>query len=89
LEHRRRCGWLRTGSEDQTEERIVWAAGGLTCSRCPKSLLNASSLNWIETFGAWQRLGRPAGFRMRAKDMDAMVILSEEMRKRRHELEKH
>jgi hypothetical protein len=88
LERRRRCGWLRAGAGDSEEERIVWAGGGLTCSRCPRSLLSASSLNWIETFGTAQRTGHLAGVRLWAKDVDAMVVLSEEMRKRRHELER-
>ncbi len=48
LESRRRCGWLR--EEQRGPKRIVWARGRVAAEECPKSLVTAQSLEWIEKF---------------------------------------
>src|SRR5260370_36953069 len=54
LERKRRCGWLPEALEAPAQ--IVWARKQVATDVCPKSLITAASLGWIEAFLIWKRL---------------------------------
>lgn len=45
---------------------------------CPKSLVTAQSLEWIERFLTWKFAGSREILRLRARDADAFLILERE-----------
>jgi hypothetical protein len=82
LEWRRRCGWLR--EEERGPKRIVWVRGRVAAEECPKSLVTAQSLEWVERFLTHKFTANFAGGSafedMRARDADAFLILEREWR---------
>lgn len=73
----RRCGWV--AEAQATPSRVVWARAGVAVSQCPKSLLTAESLGWIEEFHAWKRLGWPGPERLGARQAEAFMVLEQEL----------
>jgi hypothetical protein len=47
--------------------------------RCPKSIITAQSLHWLEQFRLWKQLGGDA-WAMEAKSADALLMLEQEWR---------
>jgi hypothetical protein len=84
LEARRRCGWLAAG--EAGKERIVWARKGVAAMRCPRSEITAASEAWLELWAAWRHTGGVG--ELSARDADAMAVLTLEMEKEKHELDK-
>ncbi|MGH9659565.1 MAG: hypothetical protein ACRD96_13540 [Bryobacteraceae bacterium] len=77
LEMKRRCGWAPGAGE--TPARVVWAKGRASADRCPKSVITAQSLDWIERFVVWRRLGALYPEPLGAKDIEAFLVLEQEM----------
>lgn len=79
LEEKRRCGWLpesRRGAR-----RLVWVGRGRAATEeCPKSLVTAQSIEWLEWFFTWKFSGGGDVSEMAARDADAILTLEREWR---------
>ena len=58
----------------------VWARGGVSTTECPKSLISAESLVFLEEFNIWKRFGCGDARRMNARVADAIALLEDELR---------
>ena len=58
----------------------VWARGGVSTTECPKSLISADSLVFLEEFNIWKRFGCGDARRMNARVADAIALLEDELR---------
>jgi hypothetical protein len=74
---KRRCGWLREGRE--SEPRVVWARRRIATKECPRSYISAASVEWIEEFHSWKRLGYPDALSLTARQAEAMLLLEQEL----------
>ncbi len=77
LEAKRRCGFLP--AQERGEARIVWGRGQTHTEECPKSLVTAESLAWLEEFFVRRRLGIADLPDPAARKVDAFLILRDEM----------
>ena len=60
--------------------RAVWARKRAVATSCPKSLVSAESLAWIEEYYAWKFAG-VGGYRtLNARQLDAFCTLEHELR---------
>ncbi len=81
LEVKRRCGWV---PESQlTESKPVWIRRQVETDCCPKWLINAQSLEWLEAFAAW-RGGYLEQGALTAKQIEAFQVLQNELVKETH-----
>jgi hypothetical protein len=55
----------------------VWARGKIVAFHCPKSIITAESLAFIEQFFYWRSCGGDL-WSLDAKSADAMLVLQEE-----------
>jgi hypothetical protein len=76
LQTRRRCGW--SAATIQSPERVVWARKGMATTVCPKALITAQSLAWLEEFLVRRKLDQPWPEELRARDAEAFLILEAE-----------
>lgn len=58
----------------------VWARGGVSTTECPKSLISAESLVFLEEFNIWKRFGCGDARRMNARVADAIALLEDELK---------
>lgn len=59
---------------------MVWARRQVSTTTCPKSLISAQSLAFLEEYYAWKLLGQ-ADFRtLSARQVDAFSTLESELR---------
>lgn len=77
LERKRRCGFVK-GLRDEPE-RAIWARKHVVAVSCPKSLISADSLAWIEEFYAWKLAGGIDCQTMSARQADAFAVLEREL----------
>jgi hypothetical protein len=77
LEIRRRCGFLPEAQRGAS--RAVWVRGRAIAEECPKSLVTAASVEFLEKFFAWKFSGR-YGEELTAREADAFLILEKEWR---------
>ena len=75
LEIKRRCGWLPKALE--TAPHTIWRRKRVSVDTCPKSLITAQSITWIEAFLTWKRLRLRLSFASAARDVQAFLILEE------------
>ena len=73
----RRCGWVPEAA--LTPARIVWARSRASTDQCPKSVVTAGSVEWVERFAAWRRLGASYPERLSAREVEAFLILDQEL----------
>jgi hypothetical protein len=59
--------------------RIVWTRRRVSADRCPKSEITAQSLEWLEKYFVWKRLGASYPEPMTARDVEAILLLQQEM----------
>jgi len=78
LEKKRRCRFI-PGLGD-TPERAVWARKHAATTNCPKSLISAESLAWIEEYCAWKLAGGADYRALGARQLDAFHTLEQELR---------
>jgi hypothetical protein len=66
--------------------RLVWARGGAHSVHCPKSVITAQSLHFLEQFRWWKE-GGGGLWEMDAKAADAVMVLEQawQMEKQRGE----
>jgi len=72
LEVKRRCGWVPEAQ--LTEPRPVWIRRSVETSSCPKSVVSAQSLEWLEEFAAW-RGGYISKASLTARQIQAFQLL--------------
>ncbi len=77
LEIKRRCRWIPAAAE--TPPRVVWAKKNLSTLVCPKSLISAESMTWLEEFCVWKKLGGPEINNLNARTAHAFLILEQEL----------
>jgi hypothetical protein len=77
LQITRRCGWAPEGR--QTASQAVWARGRVSTDECPKSLITADSIGWVEEFLVWKRLRLELSFDVNARQAEAFLILEEQL----------
>jgi hypothetical protein len=82
LELKRRCGWLPETLE--APGQIVWARKQVATDVCPKSLITAASLGWIEEFLIWKRLRLDFRSDLSARQAEAFLILEEQLALEEH-----
>ncbi len=58
----------------------MWARSGVISAHCPKSVITAQSLYFLEQFRFWKQLGGGNSESMSAKTAEAVVILDEAWR---------
>ena len=65
----------------ETPAHIVWSRRHVATDICPKSLVTAESLGWIEEFFVRKRLGLGLGlpFDLSARQAEAFLILEEQL----------
>ena len=56
---------------------MVWARGAVVSARCPKSIITARSLLFLEQFRWWKEVGGDI-WSMEAKNAEALVLLERE-----------
>lgn len=76
LDLKRQCGWLFPA--DGVADKVVWARKQLATATCPKSLITAQSQAWVEEFLVRRKLGQRWSVEMRARDVEAFLILQQE-----------
>lgn len=74
----RNCAFLDSNYSPRSQ--IVWARGSVNSARCPKSIITAQSLTFVEQFFIWKDLGGGFPFELDAKAADAILILEREWR---------
>jgi len=82
LELKRRCGWLPAALEGPVQ--IVWARNQVATDVCPKSLITAESLGWIEEFLVRKRLRLDLRSNLSARQAEAFLILEEQLALEEH-----
>jgi hypothetical protein len=58
---------------------VVWARGAVVSTRCPKSIVTAMSVLFLEQFRWWKELGGDV-WSMEAKNAEALLLLEAEWR---------
>jgi hypothetical protein len=76
LEVKRRCGFVPEAQ--LTEVRPVWVRGTVETESCPKSVVSAQSLEWLEEFAAW-RGGYVPQVSLAARQIEAFQLLEDEV----------
>ncbi len=71
----RNCAWE---ADSQVNSRAVWARGRLITKQCPKSMISADSLRFLEVFQVWKQLGGGCVLEMDARSAEAILILEKE-----------
>ena len=61
------------------QTRVVWARGPVATDICPKSLITAQSIGWIEEFLVWKRLGLVLDADAHVRQVEAFLILEEQL----------
>lgn len=57
----------------------MWARKGTSSTVCPKSMITGQSMAWLEQFFLWQRLPRAYSRELSAREVDAFLILEDEL----------
>ena len=75
----RACAWA--GYSPAPGARAVWARGQVSAVQCPKSVITAESLGFLEEFRLWKEAGGGFVQSMNAKSADAILLLEREWQK--------
>jgi len=57
--------------------RPVWARAGFFASQCPKSVITAQSLYFLEQFRFWKPCGGTNLWSLEAKSAEALLVLEQ------------
>lgn len=55
----------------------MWARNNVVSERCPKSIITAESLHYLEVFALSKRMGKQSPWEMEAKMADAIILLEQ------------
>jgi hypothetical protein len=83
LEMKRRCGWLTAALT--TPARPIWTRKRISTDRCPKSVVSAQSLTWLEEFFVWRKLRGEFDIDAEARKVEAFLILEAELEAEQHD----
>ena len=67
-----------------TPVKIVWTRRQVATDVCPKSLITAESLGWIEEFLIWKRLRLDLRTDLSARQAEAFLILEDQLALEEH-----
>ena len=83
----RNCAWLTP--EPPKNSKPVWTRGGVFSVQCPKSVITAQSLSYIDQFRVWKEFGGESLLSMEVKTAEALAVLEGawQMEKQRGEFE--
>jgi hypothetical protein len=83
----RNCAWSDVTTQEN--KRPVWGRNGVFSSSCPKSIITAESLYFLEQFRWWKQFGIGDIRSLPAKTADALIVLEEawQMEKQRGQIE--
>lgn len=59
---------------------MVWARNGAATEECPKSLVSAESIRWLEEYFVWKLADGGDVRSMPARQVDAFLVLEQELR---------
>jgi hypothetical protein len=76
LDRKRRCGWLPAAQV--AAPRIVWVGRSVRLTECPKSMLSAESVGWIEQYQIARAFGFGRLYGLPARTVDAFCVLEAE-----------
>jgi hypothetical protein len=65
------------GQKPAERKHAVWARKRVLTFHCPKSLITAQSLSFIEQYRVWKELGGVNALEIDAKTADALMILEQ------------
>ena len=68
-------------ANEPSAPKPIWSRRGVTTTQCPKSLITADSLVFIEEFQVWKRFGHADVNLMNARTVEALSILENEWQK--------
>ena len=74
---KRRCAWLPGALA--TPRQAVWVRKGVCAESCPKSLITAESMAWLEEYGVRRRLGSREVKDLTARQVEAFLLLEGEL----------
>jgi hypothetical protein len=74
LDVSRRCAWL---ANSRPSTKPIWIGGTVPVYQCPKSLITADSLYWIEGYSQWKFAGHELN-EIAARDVDAYLLIEQE-----------
>ena len=60
---------------------MIWAREGVIAFECPKSIITAQSLYFLEQFRTWKQFGGGALWGLEAKTTDAILVLEQAYQK--------
>jgi hypothetical protein len=75
----RNCAFLNGRASHANKP--VWARRAVTSAQCPKSVITAQSLAFLEEFQIWKRFGCTDVRSMSARSVEALSILEDQWRK--------
>lgn len=79
MERKRRCRWI-----DQAELGpvvVVWGRNGCVVRECPRSVISADSLSWLEEYHIWRMCPTTPLTHLEARKAEAFLIIEAERRK--------
>ena len=79
LERQRACPYLEA-DRDRSAAQIVWARRAVVAHSCPKGLIRAESLRWLEEFSAWKTGASGNLLALPARTAEAFFVLGQELR---------
>jgi hypothetical protein len=79
LERQRGCPFIQIEGTGTERRRIVWARREVAAFSCPKALIRAESLRWLEEFSAWKASGGIHLMRLPARTAEAFFVLEQEL----------
>lgn len=68
----------------QEKPHVVWGCKRAVADTCPKSMITAQSITWIEEFLICKRLFHGFPFDLSARQAEAFLILEEELLSEEH-----
>jgi hypothetical protein len=74
---KRRCGWIARALE--TPERVVWARNNAATTICPRSLITAQSMAWLEEYLVRRKFRQTGIDGLGAREVEAFLILEHEL----------
>jgi hypothetical protein len=57
---------------------VVWARGRVISKQCPKSVISAESLRFLDMYRAWKSLGKGCTMSLEARSAEAIELLERE-----------
>lgn len=69
----RNCAWLPNPQGEAA--KVIWARGAVLAKSCPKSLITAESIRFLEMHRVWKSFGKGWPGAMEARAADAIELI--------------